>query len=144
MNRPAGFDTLSIAQLRLFGRVALLASFSAAARELSLSQPAASRSIASMEAALGGQLFLRTTRRVRLTSLGEQLLERLFPMLEEFERLDRLSVGQTQGLVGTVRAAAPGAFGRRFIAPATERFLLANPRASVDLVLADRRGDLVA
>jgi DNA-binding transcriptional LysR family regulator len=43
-----------------------------------------------------------------------------------------------------VRVAAPGAFGRRFVAPAAERFLSENPRTSIELVLTDRRGDLVA
>jgi DNA-binding transcriptional LysR family regulator len=144
MNGAHPFDALSIAQLRLFGRVAQLQSFSAAARELSLSQPAASRSISSMEAVLGGALFHRSTRRVRPTELGETLFARLEPMLHQFSQLDALSRGRTEGLTGRLRIAAPGAFGRRFVAPVAEQFLAAHVGVTVELLLADRRGDLVA
>jgi DNA-binding transcriptional LysR family regulator len=143
MNPPRPFDALSIAQLRLFDQVAQRQSFSAAARALSLSQPAASRSIAAMEAALGGALFHRSTRRVRPTELGETLLAKLEPLLRQFAELDALTAGRAEGLTGRLRVAAPGAFGRRFVAPVAERFLASHPGVTIELLLADGRADLL-
>ena len=56
--------------LRAFVSVAKLGSFSAAAEELHLSQPALSRRIEKLESALGVRLFHRTTRKVDMTTVG--------------------------------------------------------------------------
>lgn len=61
-------------QLECFVQVAQNLSFRQAAEALHLSQPTVSKQVASLEADLGGSLFVRTTREVRLTSLGESFL----------------------------------------------------------------------
>ena len=61
-------------QLECFVQVALSLSFRRAAEELHLSQPTVSKQIASLESDLGGALFVRSTRQVMLTSLGESFL----------------------------------------------------------------------
>ena len=58
--------------LRLFMRVARMGSFSAAARELDLSQPSVSRIIAALERDVGGALITRTTRALTLTEHSNQ------------------------------------------------------------------------
>lgn len=63
----------SDAQLRSFLAVAELSSFTAAAKALSLSQPALSRSIKALESAVGARLFDRHTRRLSLTPTGVEL-----------------------------------------------------------------------
>lgn len=65
---------MNTSQLECFVQVALNLSFRRAAEELHLSQPTVSRSIAALEAELGGSLFVRSTREVLLTSLGDQFL----------------------------------------------------------------------
>ena len=65
---------MNTTQLECFVQVALNLSFRRAAEELHLSQPTVSKQIASLEADLGGALFVRTTRQVMLTSMGEQFL----------------------------------------------------------------------
>lgn len=65
---------MNTSQLECFVQVALNLSFRRAAEELHLSQPTVSKQIASLEAELGGALFVRTTRQVLLTSLGESFL----------------------------------------------------------------------
>ena len=64
---------LSIGPLRAFEAVARRLSFSAAAEELFLTQPAISRQIKSLEDELGAPLFVRGTRKVELTGAGVQL-----------------------------------------------------------------------
>ena len=61
-------------QLECFVQVAQNLSFRRAAEELHLSQPTVSKQVASLEDELGGPLFIRTTREVALTTLGESFL----------------------------------------------------------------------
>ncbi|MBP3892781.1 MAG: LysR family transcriptional regulator [Atopobiaceae bacterium] len=65
---------MNTGQLECFVQVALNLSFRRAAEELHLSQPTVSKQISSLEAELGGALFVRTTRQVLLTALGESFL----------------------------------------------------------------------
>jgi DNA-binding transcriptional LysR family regulator len=66
-----------------FVTVAEHLSFSRAARELSLSQPAVSQAVARLEATLGLRLFERTSREVRLTDAGKNLLPHAESLLEQ-------------------------------------------------------------
>ena len=65
---------MNTTQLECFVQVAQNLSFRRAAEGLHLSQPTVSKQIASLEDELGGTLFLRTTREVTLTALGESFL----------------------------------------------------------------------
>ncbi len=62
---------MNTSQLECFVQVAQSLSFRRAAENLHLSQPTVSKQISSLEAELGGTLFVRTTRQVMLTALGE-------------------------------------------------------------------------
>jgi LysR family transcriptional regulator, glycine cleavage system transcriptional activator len=73
MNMPRR-RPLSMSGLRAFEAVARRSSFSAAAEELHLTQPAISRQIRALEEELGSSLFLRGTRHVELTGPGGVLL----------------------------------------------------------------------
>lgn len=77
-----------------FLRIAEKSSFKAAAEELFVSQPALSRRIEKLESALGAQLLERTTRRVSLTTAGEQFLPHAHAALEELELAMR-SISET-------------------------------------------------
>lgn len=66
---------MNTAQLECFVQVALSLSFRRAAEELHLSQPTVSKQVASLERDLGGALFVRSTRQVLLTQLGEAFLQ---------------------------------------------------------------------
>jgi DNA-binding transcriptional LysR family regulator len=73
--------------MQFVGAVAREKSFSAAAAECHVSQPSLSNAIAKLEQELGGQLFLRTTRRVELTPLGEKLLPLIDGVLQSTDHL---------------------------------------------------------
>jgi DNA-binding transcriptional LysR family regulator len=68
--------------LAAFIEVARLGSFSAAARARSSTPSSVTRQIDTLEEALGTQLFVRTTRLVRLTEAGKVLLARATPILD--------------------------------------------------------------
>jgi len=84
MNRPI-HRPLAVGPLRAFEAVARRASFSAAAEELHLTQPAISRQIKGLEDELGTPLFNRGTRRVEVTAAGTSLLRSVLPLLQRLD-----------------------------------------------------------
>ncbi|WP_146173921.1 LysR family transcriptional regulator [Saccharothrix carnea] len=70
--------------LRYFVAVAERLSFTAAARDLYVSQPALSRQIRQLEADLGVELFVRTGREIRLTAAGGELLRSARTALDDW------------------------------------------------------------
>ncbi|WP_236003803.1 LysR family transcriptional regulator [Nonomuraea antri] len=83
-------------EIHCFARVAARLSFSAAAADLGMSQPAMSQAITRLERATGVRLFERTAREVRLTAAGkgllpyaEQVLESVGAFAGEASRLAR-------------------------------------------------------
>lgn len=74
-----------LADLRAFVAVAELNSFRAAAESIHLSQPALSRRVEKLEAALGIRLFERTTRSVSLTAVGRDFSRKARSLLDDLE-----------------------------------------------------------
>jgi DNA-binding transcriptional LysR family regulator len=129
--------------MTVFRRVAELQSFSAAARELRLSNAAVSKHIAQLEDRLQTRLLHRTTRSVSLTADGAAYLARCVRILDDLDELDQ-SVGKTAGAPkGMLRVNAPSAFGLLHITPLVPGLLAAWPALTLDLSLTDRFVDLV-
>ena len=126
--------------LRLFVRVARSGSFSAAARELDLSQPSVSRIIAALEKDVGAALITRTTRAVALTDVGNDYLTRVEAILASLEDADHEARGSRE-LRGRLRVAMPGSFGAREIIPLMPGFLSRHPALNVTLLMNDQRQD---
>ena len=131
-----------IQQLTLFTRAAEGGSFSRAGRELGLSQPSVSRIVSELEARLGVNLVLRTTRRLTLTDAGAAFLARARRVLSELEDAEDVARG-IDSLRGTIRVALPVLFGTRAVIPRLPEFLARYPELHVTLMLADERQDLV-
>lgn len=74
---------VEVEQLRALAMLAEELSFTRAARRLGVAQPALSARISRMERRLGRQLVERSTRSVRITPVGLDLLARAGPMLAE-------------------------------------------------------------
>lgn len=90
MNTPTNpRRPLSLDGLRAFEAVARRLSFSAAADELFLTQSAISRQIKALEGELGAPLFIRGTRKVELTAVGEALRQAVLPALDRIDRTVR-------------------------------------------------------
>jgi LysR family glycine cleavage system transcriptional activator len=80
---------LRLDSLRAFEAVARLRSFSAAAEELALTQPAVSRQVKALEEELGAALFHRGTRHVDISEAGAALQQAVLPLLERLDRTVR-------------------------------------------------------
>lgn len=126
--------------LRLFVRVARTGSFSAAARELDLSQPSVSRIVAALEKDVGAALVTRTTRAVTLTDAGEDYLARVEAILASLEEADHVARGSLE-LRGSLRVALSASFGVREIIPLMPGFLARHPLLNVSLLMSDQRQD---
>src|ERR1700744_3679413 len=128
--------------LRLFARVARTGSFSAAGRELGLSQPSVSRIIAGLEHEVGAALLTRTTRALTLTEAGTDYLARIEPILTALEEADHAARG-TGELRGLLRVGVSSSFAVREVIPRLPGFLDKHPALRIDMVTEDRRQDLV-
>jgi DNA-binding transcriptional LysR family regulator len=129
--------------LESFASVVDLGGFNAAARHLGVSAAHVSRQVAALEKKLGARLLERTTRSVRLTEAGQLAHARARLLLDQAEELVDEIGDQQSGLNGFMRIAAGGAFGEQVIAPAIVRFVEAHPTLRVELIISDRRMDLV-
>src|SRR5215510_3361771 len=83
MDRPTHRPNL--AETTAFVAVVELKSFTKAAKQLNLSPPRVSEMVRQLEERLGVRLVERTTRSVAPTAAGERLLERLRPVLDEYQ-----------------------------------------------------------
>ncbi len=80
---------MELNELKSFTTVAKTGSFSLAAEQLHLTQPAVSKRVASLELKLGTRLFDRIGRRISLTEAGRQMLPRARKLLLEIDDIGR-------------------------------------------------------
>lgn len=126
-----------------FVRVVEAGSFSAAARVLGQGQPAISKAVAQLETRLGVRLLNRTTRALTMTDAGRIFYDRARTALDAAEEAEAAARGAGASLSGRLRVCAPVTLARLHIVPALPAFLAAHPALDVDLILDDRRIDLI-
>lgn len=134
-------DRLSVMQQ--FVRVVETGSFSAAARLLGQGQPAISKAVAQLEGRLGVRLLVRTTRALSLTDAGQIFYDRARTALDAADEAEAAAKGEGAALSGRLRVCAPVTFARLHVVPRLDVFLTAHPEITLDLILDDRRIDLV-
>ena len=125
-----------------FVAVANTGSFVSGARALGVSAAHISRSIARMEARVQAQLFIRTTRSIRLTATGQTLLEHCRRIIIERDEAFAM-VGEGREPQGELRVTCSAAMGERFLAPILRRFCERHPQISVSIEFSNRVIDLV-
>jgi DNA-binding transcriptional LysR family regulator len=132
--KPFCYHPFDLRQLVSFAEIARTGSFRQAAKTLHIAQPALSRQIKQLEAALGICLFDRAPRRLHLTIEGRELVGRL-PTL--FAQIDQL-IGAVQGTNarGTtqLRIGDGGALTTEVIAPALRRLRQTWPQLRLSTV----------
>ncbi|OJY73714.1 MAG: LysR family transcriptional regulator [Rhodospirillales bacterium 70-18] len=132
------FDTM-----RLFVRVVQSGSFSVAARETGVGQPAVSKQIAQLEARLGAQLLRRTSRSMTVTEAGQGFYEAALRLIDDLDAAESL-VGRGQSAPsGLVRVALAPVFARLYVVPSLPAFLEHYPDISVELLVSERTLNLV-
>jgi len=133
-----------LAAMETFVRIVDAGSFSGAAKQLHIGQPAVSKTIAQLEDRLGVRLLLRSTHGLTPTEAGSNLYGRAIRLIEEAEKAELAARGAAATLTGRLRFGAPLTFARLHVMPGLPAFFAAHPSLNVDAFLNDYDIDLVA
>ena len=142
MSRAVTADNLG--SIALFCQVARLGSFTAAAVQAGLTQPAVSRAIARLEVRLGVRLFVRSTRQIRLTDAGAQYYRQCSEVLRLLDAAERDLAGAQHTPSGHVRLSAPTPLGQLWLLPLLPAFRARYPDITLEVQLSNHNVDLIA
>lgn len=134
--------SLDLESLRTFVRVAEVKSFTRAAEQLAVPKARVSHQVRKLEARLGSRLFQRTTRTVRITPDGEQLLSRAKTLIDEMNEIETLFSGAAN-LRGRVRIDMPVPVARNIVIPRLRELLSAHPQLEIQLSSTDHMVDIM-
>jgi DNA-binding transcriptional LysR family regulator len=133
----------SLTDMAVFAAVARDGSFTAAARSLAITKQSVSERISRLEASLGVQLVIRSTRALRLTDAGQHYAEACASILEQAEAANRAAQQAQLSVMGTIRVTAPVGLGRILIFPVVREYRLLHPAVGIEVLIEDRIADLV-
>lgn len=135
--------TVDLNGFTVFAKVAELGGFTAAADALGLSKSMVSRQVSALEDQLGVRLLNRTTRRINLTEAGTVVFERAQRIAMEAQEAAAEATCVEGAVRGTLRINAPMSFGISRLGPVMPEFTARYPELIIDLVLNDRRVNLI-
>ncbi len=121
--------------MAIFARVVEMNGFTAAARRLGVPKVRISRSVASLERAVGHRLLERTTRRIHLTPAGKAILGNCQRVAHEVESARAALQPIASG--SSLRVVIDQGYGRLLIAPLVPRFLERFPDIGLRLINVD-------
>jgi LysR family nitrogen assimilation transcriptional regulator len=125
---------MNLTQLRYFVRVAEMGSFSKAAIELDVAQPALSRQVRLLETDLRVTLLQRTGRGVLLTDAGKRLFDHAVAILQLVARArEDLSANRDEA-TGRIVVGLPPSMGRMLTLPLVDQFERTMPKARLAIV----------
>jgi DNA-binding transcriptional LysR family regulator len=138
------FDGRLLSNISVLAAIVHGGSFSRAAEALNLSPSGVSRAVTRLESSIGVRLFDRTTRAVTLTDDGRRLYEEISPLLAGIGDAVRLASGASTAVRGQLRVNVDTFFSRRILAPHIHTFMDRYPEISLELMVRDQLGDMVA
>lgn len=138
------FDGQMLGSIELFCKTAQLQSFTAAAAQAGVTQAAVSRAVSRLEARLGVQLFVRSTRSVRLTERGRQYYEHCRQVLAGFQEVERELRGVQADAAGLVRISVPTGYGHFRVLPVLGAFREKYPNVRLEVQMSNHNADLIA
>ncbi len=127
--------------LTLFVRIADSGSITNAAEQLDITSAAASAALKRLEKELAAQLFIRTTRQLRITTEGERFLSHCRQSLEALEE-GKASINASQGKIsGELRVSAPSYLSRNVLLGCMDEIMELHPDLSIHLKVSDSMAD---
>lgn len=133
----------SIEAMRIYVRVAELASFTQAADSLHIAKANVSGAVKQLETELSTRLLHRTTRTVQMTQDGLLFYERCKDMLSDMDELQNMFQQQGKPLQGRLRVDLPLGITRNILLPQLPAFLQQHPQLDIELSSTDRQVDLI-
>ncbi|MDQ8020701.1 MAG: LysR family transcriptional regulator [Moraxellaceae bacterium] len=137
------FDPVQLGSIELFCKAAELGGFTAAAEALGVTPAAVSRAIGRIEERLGVRLFVRSTRRMRLTDDGQLYHEQCRQALAQIEEAERAITGHQAVPAGVLRISVPTTYGHSRVMPMLPAFRARYPAVSVEVEVSNRNIDFV-
>lgn len=128
---------MDIQNLRAFISVAENGSFSRAAEQLFITQPAVSKRIATMEKRLATRLFDRIGHRIQLTDGGRILLKRGRLLIQEMEDMQREVTSLSGEISGRLQIATSHHIGLHRLPPILRQYTRKYPDVSLDIRFMD-------
>ena len=135
---------MDLNSLAVFAKVVESNSFSEAARRLRMPISTVSRRIAELEDHLGIRLLERSTRSLRLTELGAEVLEHAIRSAELSEAVENIVSNRLSNVAGTLRLSAPPSISDTLLTPLVTAFQASYPNVRVQILVTDRFVDLIA
>jgi DNA-binding transcriptional LysR family regulator len=129
--------------LALFAAVVDAKSFSRAAQRLKMPTSTMSRRIAELEKELGARLLERSTRNLRLTDFGADVLEYAHQSADIVQEVVNIATDHTSGTSGILRLAAPPSISDSLLTPLICDFQTEFPQISVQIFITERVLDLI-
>src|SRR5215467_15195585 len=130
--------------LMIFAKVVEAKSFSEAARRMKMPTSTVSRRVAELEEQLGVRLIERSTRSLRLTDVGAEILEQAQHGTEISDAVDHIASNHLTTVAGELRLAAPPSISDSFLAPLIGAFQASYPDVRVQVFITDRIVDHIA
>lgn len=128
--------------IKIFIEIVDSGSFTQAAENLQIHRPAVTKALQQLEQESGVRLLQRTTRRINLTSEGEEFYRRSKPLLAQADDLLD-SFAPERPLHGQLRIDMPIAFARQIVVPKLPAFYQDHPDLEIILSSSDVRRDLL-
>jgi DNA-binding transcriptional LysR family regulator len=128
---------------RYFAVVVDCGGFSAAARQLGLPKSRLSRRVAGLESRLGVRLLQRSTRRITVTHVGQQVLAHCQALLREAEAAECAAARVKAEPSGRVRVSLPMNLLDISLIGVFEKFMQDHPKVTLDVIQTSRRVDLI-
>jgi molybdate transport repressor ModE-like protein len=129
---------LDLERVRSFVAVVRTGSFTGAADELNLSQPAVSGSVQALERQFGVRLLDRHRGGVRVTPAGKQVLEQALDLLSNARAMEKALSAASSGLAGTVRFGVGPFTATALLPPALTRFTASGGSLRVEVTIGSR------
>lgn len=126
-----------------FVRTVTTGSFTAAADELGITPAMVGKHVRELEKRTGCQLIHRTTRRQGLTDAGQRFYQYGLQILATVREADGLANHLNDSVTGILRISAPVTYGHHVLTPILSRFLQLHPGVDAEMVLSDRKVDLI-
>jgi DNA-binding transcriptional LysR family regulator len=130
--------------LMIFATVVEAKSFSEAARRLKIPLASVSRRVAELEEQLGVRLLERSTRSLRLTDIGTEVLEHARRSLEICEAVDNIVSNHHASVSGLLRLSAPPNISESLLSPLLSAFQASYPNVRVQALITERHVDHIA
>jgi DNA-binding transcriptional LysR family regulator len=130
-----------INSLVIFAAVVEAKSFSEAARRLKMPLASVSRRVADLESELGVRLLERSTRSLRLTEVGMEVLEYARRSAEICDAVESVVSNHQANVSGTLRLSAPPNISDSFLAPLLGGFRAAYPDVRIQVLITERHVD---